>query len=82
MSIQGSEKSIYFGMQFEKTLYSGLINLTTIMIGNCTKVRHGHREGGRLGLVKNFKTPFLKDIENSFLQVTHIGLEPHQFFSF
>ena len=42
----------------------------------------GHCEGGRLGLVKNFKTPFLQDIENSFHEVTHIGLEPHQFFSF
>ena len=25
---------------------------------------------------------FLKDIENSFQEVTHIGLEPNQFFSF
>ena len=40
----------------------------------------GHREGGRLGLAKKFKTPFLKDIESSFHEVTHIGLEPHQFF--
>ena len=29
----------------------------------------GHREGGHLGLVKNFKTPFFKDIENFFHQV-------------
>ena len=42
----------------------------------------GHREGRHLSLVKNFKAPFFKDIENSFLEVTHIGLEPHQFFSF
>ena len=26
------------------------------------------------------KGHFLKDIENSFQEVTHIGLEPHQFF--
>ena len=30
----------------------------------------------------NYDQNFLKDIENSFHQVTHIGLEPHQFFSF
>ena len=28
---------------------------------------------------KNLKRHFLKDIENSFHQVTHIGLEPRQF---
>ena len=28
------------------------------------------------------KRHFLKDIENSFHQVTHIGLEPHHFFFF
>ena len=28
------------------------------------------------------KHSFLKDIENSFNEATHIGLEPHQFFSF
>ena len=31
---------------------------------------------------KNSKRHFLKDIENSFHQVTHLGLEPHQIFSF
>ena len=31
---------------------------------------------------KNSKRHFLKDIENSYHQVTHIGLEPQQFFSF
>ena len=31
---------------------------------------------------KNSKRHFLKDIENSFHQFTHIGLEPHQSFSF
>ena len=45
-------------------------------------MNHGHLEGGRLGLAKKFKTPFFEDIENSFHEVTHIGLEPHQFFSF
>ena len=28
------------------------------------------------------KRHFLKDIENSFHEFTHIGLEPHQFFFF
>ena len=28
------------------------------------------------------KRHFFGDIENSFHEVTHIGLEPHQFFSF
>ena len=31
---------------------------------------------------KNSKCHFLEDIENSFHEVTHIGLEPHHFFSF
>ena len=31
---------------------------------------------------KNSKRHFFGSIENSFLEVTHIGLEPHQFFSF
>ena len=31
---------------------------------------------------KNEKRHFFKDIENSLHQVTHIGPEPHQFFSF
>ena len=41
---------------------------------------HGHLEGGRLGLAEKFKMPFFGDIENSFHEVTHIGLKPHQFF--
>ena len=49
---------------------------------NHCEVNRGHREGGLLGLAKKFQTPFLKDIENSFHEVTHLGLEPHQFFSF
>ena len=43
---------------------------------------HGHLEGGRLGSAKNFKTPIFEDISNFFHEVTHIGLETHQFFSF
>ena len=31
---------------------------------------------------KNSKSHFFGDIKNSFHEVTHIGLEPHQFFSF
>ena len=31
---------------------------------------------------KNSKRHFFGDIENSFHEVTHIGLEPHQFFLF
>ena len=31
---------------------------------------------------KNSKRHFFGDIENSFHELTHIGLEPHQFFSF
>ena len=45
-------------------------------------LNRGHHEDGRLGLLKNFKTPFFGDIENSFYEVTHIGLETHQFFPF
>ena len=40
----------------------------------------GHREGGHIGSLKNFKTPFFGDVESSFHEVTDIGLEPHQFF--
>ena len=46
------------------------------------KLCRGHHEGGHLGSAKILKCHFLKDIENSFHEVTHIGLEPHQFFSF
>ena len=42
----------------------------------------GHGEGGRLTRSKKSKTPFFRDIGNSFHEVTHIGLEPHQIFSF
>ena len=44
--------------------------------------RRGHREGGRLTHLKKFKTQFFRDIEDSFHEVTHLGLELHQFFSF
>ena len=42
----------------------------------------GHREGGPTGFSKKSKTPFFRDIEKSFQEVTPIGPEPHQFFSF
>ena len=35
-----------------------------------------------LALWKISKRHFLEDIENSLHEVTHIGLEPHQFFFF
>ena len=41
----------------------------------------GHREGA-LARWRISKCHFFKDIANSFHEVTHIGLEPHQFFSF
>ena len=47
-----------------------------------SKFNRGHREDGRLGSLTNFKAPILKYIENSFHEVTHIGLEPTQFFPF
>ena len=31
---------------------------------------------------KNPKRHFFRDIQNSFHEVTHVGLEPHQIFSF
>ena len=39
-------------------------------------------EGGPTARSKIFKTPFLKDIEKSFQEVTSMGPEPHQFFLF
>ena len=42
----------------------------------------GHCEVDALAQSKISKRQFLKDIENSFHEVTHIGLEPHHFFSF
>ena len=42
----------------------------------------GHREDGPTGFSKKSKTQFFRDIENSFQDVTPIGPEPHQFFSF
>ena len=41
----------------------------------------GHREVlGLLTCSKNFKMPFLKDIENPRHKVTLLGLETHHFF--
>ena len=45
-------------------------------------IRRGRFKSGLLTHSKNLKTPFLKDIGNSFHEVTYIGLEPHQFFFF
>ena len=45
-------------------------------------VDRGHREGGPTACSKNFKTPFLRDIEKSFQQVTPMGPEPNHFYSF
>ena len=42
----------------------------------------GHRKGGLTAFSKNFKMPFLRDIEKSFLEVSPIGPEPHHFFHF
>ena len=47
----------------------------------CT-TRRGHREGGPTGFSKKSKTPFFRDIEKSYQEVTPIGPEPDQFFSF
>ena len=44
--------------------------------------KRGHREGGPTGFSKKSKTPFFRGIEKSFQEVTPIGPEPHQFFSF
>ena len=46
-----------------------------------TSIR-GHREGGPTGFSKKSKTLFFRDIEKPFQEVTPIGPEPHQFFSF
>ena len=47
-----------------------------------TGLIRGRREDGRLGRQKNQKRHFLRDISKSFQEVTPMGPEPHQFFSF
>ena len=42
----------------------------------------GHRKGGPTARSKNFKTPFLRDIQKSFQEITPMGPEPYQFFFF
>ena len=42
----------------------------------------GRCEGGPSACSKNFKTPFLRDIEKSFQEVTPMSPEPHHFFLF
>ena len=39
-------------------------------------VTSGHREGRPTACSKNFKMPFLRDIEKSFQEVTPMGPEP------
>ena len=66
-----------------KNSNSEMQNIIALMYGvEMSWINHGHLEGGRLGSAKKLKTPFFEDIKNSFHQVTHIGPEPHQFFSF
>ena len=45
-------------------------------------INRGHCEGGPTAHSKNFKRPFLRDIEISFQEVTLMDPEPHHFFSF
>ena len=40
----------------------------------------GRCEGGPSACSKNFKTPFLRDIEKSFQEVTPMSPEPHHLF--
>ena len=45
-------------------------------------IEHGILKVDALAWQKIAKRHFFEDIENSFYEVTHIGLEPHQFFFF
>ena len=47
----------------------------------CLPMNHWSYLDGRL-VPKISKRHFFRDIQNSFHEVTHIGLEPHQIFSF
>ena len=46
------------------------------------RLARGHREGGPTDFSKISKTTFFRDIEKYFQEVTPIGPEPRQFFSF
>ena len=50
------------------------------IFANC--VRQGLLEPGHITRPKNFKTPFFRDISNSFMWVTQSCLKPHQKFFF
>ena len=68
---------------FDKTSsHLGLFVSPNYLSRQLCSIERGNCEGGCLGSSKNFKKPFYKDIENSFHEVTHIGLEPTQFFPF
>ena len=68
---------------FDKTSsHLGLFVSPNYLSRQLCSIERGNCEGGCLGSSKNFKKPFYKDIENSFHEVTHIGLEPHQIFFF
>ena len=45
-------------------------------------INRGYHEGGPTACSKNLKTPFLRDIEKSFQEVTEMGPKPHHFFLF
>ena len=63
-------------------LISGALACKMTFVKCLCMIEHGHREGGPTACSKNFKTPFLRDIEKSFQEVTPMGPEPHHFFSF
>ena len=44
--------------------------------------RRGHREGGPIGFSKIEKRHFFRDIEKSFQEVTAMGPDSRQFFTF
>ena len=68
--------------QSVQTFPSLLISAFRSKMNNPIEFRRGHREGGPTGFSKKIKTLFFREIEKSFQEVSPIGLEPHQFFSF
>ena len=54
--------------------------LLVYRFSNVSYNMRGHREGGPTGFSKKSKTPFFRDIEKSFQEVTPIGPEPQPFF--
>ena len=59
------------------------VDLNRTILKELNAVRRGHRYYLDTLLVRKIsKRHFLKDIENSFQEVTQIGLEPRHFFSF